>query len=119
VAVLLEKVPQTTAFSARVRQLIAKDLATTAPSAIGAARKLHMSRRTLHRSLQAEGTTFTDLVDGLRRELAVRYLNEPAVAIAEVAFLLGFSEASAFHRAFKRWQGTTPAAYRAKLSQQI
>jgi methylphosphotriester-DNA--protein-cysteine methyltransferase len=45
------------------------------------------------------------------RDLATRYLREPAIAIAEVAFLLGFSEASAFHR---RWLGTTPAAYRAR-----
>jgi AraC-like DNA-binding protein len=66
--------------------------------------------------LEAEGTTFSDLVDTLRRDLATRYLREPAIAIAEVAFLLGFSEASAFHRAFKRWQGTTPSAYRAMLS---
>ena len=60
--------------------------------------------------------SFTELVDALRRDLATRYLREPKIAIAEVAFLLGFSESSAFHRAFKRWQGTTPAAYRANLS---
>jgi AraC-like DNA-binding protein len=75
-----------------------------------------MSRRTLQRLLHAGGTTFTDLVDGLPRDLATRYFREPALAIAEVAFLLGFSEASAFHRAFKRWRGTTPSAYRARLS---
>jgi AraC-like DNA-binding protein len=45
-----------------------------------------MSRRTLQRLLRAEGTTFTALVDGVRRELATRYLREPAIAIAEVAF---------------------------------
>jgi AraC-like DNA-binding protein len=109
---MLERLPQTTSFSLRVRQLVARDLSTAAPNATAAARKLHMSRRTLQRLLQAEGTSFTDLVDRLRQDLAMRYLREPAIAIAEVAFLLGFSEASAFHRAFKRWQGTTPAAYR-------
>lgn len=109
---MLDRVPQTTSFSARVRQLVAKDLSTTTPTAATTARKLCMSRRTLQRLLHTEGTSFTDLVDGLRRELAARYLCEPAIAIAEVAFLLGFSEASAFHRAFKRWEGTTPAAYR-------
>jgi AraC-like DNA-binding protein len=116
VAALLEKMPRTTSVSTHVRQLVAQDLSSATPSASAAARKLHMSRRTLQRSLRAEGTTFTDLVDDLRRDLAARYLREPAVAIAEVAFLLGFSEASAFHRAFKRWQGITPAAYRAKLA---
>jgi AraC-like DNA-binding protein len=52
------------------------------------------------------------LLDVLRRDLAMRYLHERQIAIAEVAFLLGFSEASTFHRAFRRWSGTTPAAYR-------
>jgi AraC-like DNA-binding protein len=113
---LLDKMPRTMSYSIRVRELIANELSTATPSATAAARKLHMSRRTLQRLLEAEGTTFSELVDDLRRELATRYLREPAIAIAEVAFLLGFSEASAFHRAFKRWQGTTPAAYRAKLS---
>jgi AraC-like DNA-binding protein len=113
---LLERLPRTTSFSVRVGQMVGKDLSTAAPSATAAARKLHMSRRTLQRLLQAEGTTFSELVDGLRRDLATRYLREPAIAIAEVAFLLGFSEASAFHRAFKRWHGVTPAAYRANLS---
>jgi AraC-like DNA-binding protein len=112
---LLDRMPRTTSVSARVRQAVAKDLSTAPPSATAAARKLHMSRRTLQRLLEAEGTTFSELVDTLRCDLATRYLREPAIAIAEVAFLLGFSEASAFHRAFKRWQGTTPAGYRAKL----
>jgi AraC-like DNA-binding protein len=109
-AELLERMPRSTSFSVRVNQLVAKDLSTAAPSATAAARKLHMSRRTLQRLLQAEGTTFTELVDDLRRDLATRYLREPAIAIAEVA------EASAFHRAFKRWHRMTPSAYRAKLS---
>ena len=113
---LLARVPQTTSFGDRVRQAVAADLSTAAPSATAAARQLHMSRRTLQRLLHAEGTTFSALVDALRRDLATRYLREPGIAIAEVAFLLGFSEASAFHRAFRRWQGTTPAAYRATLS---
>jgi AraC-like DNA-binding protein len=113
---LLAKAPPSASCSVRVRQMIAEDLSTATPSATAAARKLHMSRRTLQRLLEAEGTTFTEVVDGLRRDLATRYLSEPSIAIAEVAFLLGFSEASAFHRAFKRWQGTTPSAYRATLS---
>jgi AraC-like DNA-binding protein len=113
---LLERLPRTTSLGVRVRQLVAKELSTAAPSAAAAARKLHMSRRTLQRLLHAEGTTFSKLVDALRRELATSYFREPAIAIAEVAFLLGFSEASAFHRAFKRWHGVTPSVYRATLS---
>jgi AraC-like DNA-binding protein len=112
---LLERMPRATSFSDRVRQLLAKDLSTGVPSAEVVARRLHMSRRTLQRLLRADGTTFVELVEALRRNLATRYLGEPEVAVAEVAFLLGFSEASAFHRAFKRWSGTTPSAYRKTL----
>jgi AraC-like DNA-binding protein len=111
---LVERVPRATAFSDRVRQLVASELSGGGSSATTVARRLHMSRRTLQRQLGADGTTFRALSDGLRRELALRYLFEREVAIAEVAFLLGFSETSAFHRAFKRWSGTTPAAYRRK-----
>jgi len=48
----------------------------------------------------------------MRRELALQYLRQPAMAVCEVAYLLGFSESSAFHRAFKRWTGTTPNEFR-------
>lgn len=113
---LLEKIPRANSLSDRVRQLLAKDLSTGVPSAELSAPRLHMSRRTLQRLLRADGTTFTELVD-FRRDLAMRYLGEPQIGVAEVAFLLGFSEASAFHRAFRRWTGTTPSAYRKELSQ--
>lgn len=108
---LLGRVPAVTALSQRVRHLIAAGL-SSGVSSDAIARKMHMSRRTLHRQLAGEGTSFRKLVDELRRELAVRYLAERRMAIAEIAFLLGFSEASAFHRAFRRWSGRTPAEYR-------
>ena len=73
---------------------------------------LGMSVSTLHRRLKEEGTSHRQLLDTLRAELAERYLGEKGVSVTEVAFLLGFSEASAFHRAFKRWKGLTPAAFR-------
>jgi AraC-like DNA-binding protein len=109
---LIERMPRAAALSDRVRGLVASELSTGRPSAAGVARKLHMSRRSLQRQLEADGTTFRALCDGLRRDLAIRYLREREIAVAEVAFLLGFSEASAFHRAFKRWLGTTPTLYR-------
>lgn len=109
---LVASVPAATAFRDRVRQVVARTLSSGGPNAATVARHLHMSRRTLQRQLDADGTTFRALADGLRHELALRYLGERTIAIAEVAFLLGFSEPSAFHRAFKRWRGTTPSAYR-------
>jgi AraC-like DNA-binding protein len=72
-----------------------------------------MSVRTLHRQLAAERTTFRAVLDQLRHERASTYLIARDLAIGEVAFVLGFSDLSAFHRAFKRWTGTTPAEFRA------
>jgi AraC-like DNA-binding protein len=73
---------------------------------------MSVSPRTLRRRLEAESTTFRRLLDELRRDLALRYLADPRLAIGEIAFMLGFSEVSAFHRAFRRWRATTPAAFR-------
>ena len=75
------------------------------------AEKLHMSPRSLQRRLHSEGTSFAELLSELRRDLALRYLRDQRIAIAEVGFLLGFLDVSAFHRAFKRWTGSTPAEY--------
>ena len=66
----------------------------------------------MRRELAAEGTSYRQLIDQLRHRLAVRYLADDRLSIAEAAFLLGFSELSAFHRAFKRWTGQTPAGFR-------
>lgn len=83
-----------------------------APSLADMARALHMSPRTLQRRLDAKGVRFQALVDAMRRELAERYLDDARLSIAEVAYLLGFSEVSAFHRACKRWTGKSPGQLR-------
>lgn len=74
--------------------------------------KLGLSVRTLQRRLREEGTSHQDLLDEMRSELSRRYLQESELAICEVAYLLGFSEPSAFHRAFRRWTGITPKEFR-------
>ncbi|MEJ2364582.1 MAG: AraC family transcriptional regulator [Deltaproteobacteria bacterium] len=76
------------------------------------AQALYMSSRTLQRQLQSDGTTFNTLLNEIRRDLAQKYLRDQDTSMTEIAFLLGFSESSAFSRAFKRWIGVTPSQYR-------
>jgi AraC-like DNA-binding protein len=104
--------------AARVRRLLCETLGKddSAATLAGLAQRLRMSERSLQRRLADEGQTFDGLLDQLRQELALRYLADKKIAIAEVAFLLGYSEPSAFHRAFKRWTGTTPSQARARAA---
>lgn len=76
------------------------------------ARSLNMSARTLQRNLSDAGTTFREVCDLVRCELAKEYLADARTSIPEVAFLLGFSEQSSFHRAFQRWTGEAPGRWR-------
>jgi AraC-like DNA-binding protein len=78
----------------------------------GVARALHMSSRKLQRQLQSAGTTFNTLLNEIRQDLAKQYVRDQDISMTEIAFLLGFSESSAFSRAFKRWTGVSPSAYR-------
>jgi AraC-like DNA-binding protein len=77
------------------------------------ARRLRVGARTLQRRLSDEGTTYAQVLDEVRRETAQRWVQQGSMSFGEIAFALGFSEPSAFHRAFKRWTGTTPKAYQA------
>jgi AraC-like DNA-binding protein len=74
------------------------------------ARELGFSRQTLYRRLQEEGTTFEQVLDGLRRRLAIRYIDRDGLGVKQTAYLLGFSEPASFSRAFKRWTGRSPSA---------
>lgn len=78
------------------------------------AKRMGLTGRSLQRRLKDEGTSFQALRETTRRELADRYLGED-LSLSEIAFLLGFSEPSAFFRAFKRWTGLTPLEQRARL----
>ena len=80
------------------------------------ARRLATTPRTLQRRLSRVGTSFEALCGAARKQAAETYLADPTLSIAEVAYLLGYSEPTAFHRAFKRWHGTTPHAFRARMS---
>jgi AraC-like DNA-binding protein len=97
--------------SRRIVRLLSERVKGIAPTLDDVASELAMSIRSVQRSLRAEGTSYQLLLDDVRRELAVRHLAVRGTSAAEVAFLTGFSEPSAFSRAFRRWTGMTPGAY--------
>lgn len=82
------------------------------------ARSLGLSRPTLYRRLKSEGASFEGLVDDLRRRMAMEYLGGGKASVNETAYLVGFSEPSAFSRAFKRWTGVSPGAWKARARDQ-
>ncbi|WP_434629172.1 AraC family transcriptional regulator [Pseudomonas sp. Z1-14] len=98
----------------QARQVLCRLLPRGEPKRDVVAQTLHLSQRTLQRRLQDEGTSFQNLLDDTRRELAEQYLAQPTMTLLEVAYLLGFADPSNFFRAFRRWFGTTPGEYRAR-----
>jgi len=98
----------------RIREQVRVAVKDGQPSLERIAELMHASPRTLQRRLADEGTNFNQVVDDVRAELARHYMKDERLAIGEIAYLLGFSELSAFSRAFKRWTGKTPAAFRKK-----
>jgi AraC-like DNA-binding protein len=96
-----------------IRAIIAEELQRGVPTLEGLAKRMATSERTLRRRLEKNGTSFRELLDTSRAELARTYVKDSRMSLSEVAFMLGFSEPSAFNRAFKRWTDTTPAAWRA------
>ena len=97
----------------RVREAVIAKLSLGEPQRAVIAKQLHLGDKTLQRRLSEEGTSFLALVDETRAELARRYVADVSIPLAEVAFRLGFAEQSGFTRAFRRWTGTTPTAFRA------
>ncbi|MHB8822908.1 MAG: helix-turn-helix transcriptional regulator, partial [Pseudomonadaceae bacterium] len=76
------------------------------------ANRLQLPSWTLRRKLHEEGTRYRDILNDTRRDLAMAYIRDTDSAFGEIAWLLGFSSAEAFQRAFRRWTGQTPGAYR-------
>lgn len=109
---LLAKHPRPASVIDRVRSLIGDELNGGDPSLERIAHRLGLSARTLQRRLREHGTSHHELLDQLRKDLAMKYLRLPEMAVCEIAYLLGFSESSALHRAFKRWTGMTPNEFR-------
>ncbi|HEY8209112.1 MAG TPA: AraC family transcriptional regulator [Myxococcaceae bacterium] len=111
----LKQLPRPETFAGEAMVTIEAALAKGECDIQRVARRLGVTPRTLQRNLAGEGTSFADLVDRVRRAAAQHYLAQPDVSLGEISFVLGFSQPSAFNRAFKRWTRTTPQAYRVSL----
>ncbi|WP_428263164.1 AraC family transcriptional regulator ligand-binding domain-containing protein [Haliangium sp.] len=95
-----------------VRRTLARMLPEGPPSVATVAASLGLSARTLQRRLRAEGSSFANVLEQVRADLAPAYLDNPALSASEIAYLLGYAEAGSFSRAFRRWHGCPPDHYR-------
>jgi AraC-like DNA-binding protein len=97
-----------------VRAVVARGLSEGLPDLDGTAKLLELSPRVLARRLADHGTSYSKIVDDARHQLSLGYIQDPSLSLLDIAYLLGFSEQSAFQRAFKRWTGLSPGEYRRK-----
>ncbi|KAF0865302.1 AraC family transcriptional regulator [Pseudomonas sp. LD120] len=110
---LLSRPDEGNSLSSQLRRLLSRDRERW-PDLESVAQHLHVSPQTLRRHLREEGSSFQGLKDELRRDIAIYHLGRADLSLQQIAEQLGFSEPSAFHRAFKKWTGLTPGAYRAR-----
>ena len=109
---LLARPDDRNSYTARIRAIIGRDFRDRIPEFDRIAEQLNMSPQTLRRRLKAENTSFQEIKDNLRRDIAIYHLSRGDQAINDIAYLAGFAETSTFHRAFKKWTGMTPGAFR-------
>lgn len=116
---LLEQVPNADQdadnFLIKVRKILVRALQEGEPTVEAVAKQFFMSPRSLHRRLSDEGVVFRELLKETRMLLAKQYLKDKKMSLPEVALMLGYSEQSAFSRAFKIWFGETPLQYQKRL----
>jgi AraC-like DNA-binding protein len=96
----------------QIRAVISKGYGNAFPDFAQVCETLSMTPQTLRRRLKEENTSYQQIKDDIRQDAARYYLTKEELSIDEIALMMGFSEASSFHRAFKKWTGQTPAAYR-------
>lgn len=97
---------------ARTRKILLDHLGSGTPQLKMVASLFNITERQLQRKLKQQGTTFGELLDEVRLDLALRYLQDPRMTMVDIALSLGFSDQSNFVKAFKRWRGETPGQYR-------
>jgi AraC-like DNA-binding protein len=111
---VLANMPARSGVALEVRRALAARVVSGTARMSSIARQFGMSERTLHRRLAEDGVSYQELLEEVRKAAAGRYLDESSLAIGEIAYLLGYSEPAAFHRAFKRWYAMTPEHFRTR-----
>ena len=111
---IVARLPRREGLALEVQRALAARVAGGNTGINALAREFAMSPRTLQRRLAAEGLSYQELREDARKEAAGRYLTESILTINEVAYIVGYSESAPFYRAFKRWYGMTPEAFRQK-----
>ncbi len=111
-AQLLEGNIHNVGLPAQIRAIISKEYGNNFPDFSEICEKLNMTPQTLRRRLKEGNTSYQEIKDTIRKDASIYYLSKPELSIDEIALLMGFSEASSFHRAFKKWTGKTPSVYR-------
>jgi AraC-like DNA-binding protein len=109
---LAQRIPIADDIVHKVRRLLTSQIAGGDTRISVVARQLATAPRTLQRKLAEAGASYQELLDVTRKEVAERHLADSVLSIGELAYLLGYSEPAAFHRAFKRWHQMTPHAFR-------
>ncbi|KIC10730.1 hypothetical protein RA19_10055 [Leisingera sp. ANG-M1] len=104
---------QGSGLTAQVEEAVSARLSSRTATLGNVAADLGMSPRTLSRRLAQAGTSYFTILEELRKAMAIRYLRESELALAEIAFLLGYSGLSSFSEAFRRWTGQSPGQFRA------
>ncbi|HME39317.1 MAG TPA: AraC family transcriptional regulator [Steroidobacteraceae bacterium] len=112
---ILLKYKNSGSLTARVRRRLRQSLPGEVPDFEGLADDLNMTPATIRRRLHEEGASYQSIKDQLRRDLAISYLSHSSRSVMDIALELGFSERSAFHRAFRKWTGASPGEFRRTL----
>jgi AraC-like DNA-binding protein len=113
---ILVKYKNGSSMSARIRRRLRQLLPGEVPDFDTLAAELNMTTATLRRRLHEEGASYQGIKDQLRRDLAISYLSHSGRSVMDIALELGFSERSAFHRAFRKWTGASPGEFRRALA---
>lgn len=115
IGALLRHTPAGRTFQTKVYQYLLTNAYLSTMSLETVAANFNMSSRSLQRRLREEGITFLEIVEEVRKSLAIHYLTSEHLQIKDIAYTLGYNESSAFLRAFKRWTGKTPTSYKSQI----